>query len=48
MEVQAEGGQLTISLSDDYDVTMEGQAEFICDGQSSDWVLKRIAELSVK
>lgn len=48
VEVQAEGGQLTISLSDDYDVTMEGQAEFICDGQYSDWVLKRIAELSVK
>ncbi|MEA4893157.1 MAG: diaminopimelate epimerase [Peptococcaceae bacterium] len=46
VEVQAEGGLLTISLSDDYDVTMEGEAQFICDGEYSQWVIDRIREKS--
>lgn len=42
--VQAEGGVLNISLTNDYEVTMAGTAEMICDGTFSPWVLSQIKE----
>lgn len=42
VEVEAEGGRLFITVSEDYEVTMEGEAQFICDGEYSDWILERI------
>lgn len=37
--VQAEGGVLEIDLSEDYEVTMAGPAEIICDGEFSSWTM---------
>jgi len=42
--VQAEGGVVEVSIDDDYEVTMTGTAEFICDGVFSDWVKAQIQE----
>lgn len=45
--VQAEGGVLEIDLSEEYEVTMAGPAEMICDGEFSPWVMAQIRKLSV-
>jgi len=42
--VQAEGGILEISVDDNYETTMTGGAEFICEGVFSDWVVRQIQE----
>jgi diaminopimelate epimerase len=42
VQVTAEGGILQISVGPEYDVIMEGSAEFVCDGQCSPWVRSRI------
>jgi diaminopimelate epimerase len=44
--VQAEGGVLEIALGDDYEVTMAGSAEMICEGEFSPWVMQQIENFS--
>ncbi|HCP15615.1 MAG TPA: diaminopimelate epimerase [Peptococcaceae bacterium] len=44
--VQAEGGVLEISLSEDYEVTMAGTAEMICDGEFSPWIMEQIKNMT--
>ncbi len=48
VQVTAEGGILQISLSPEYDVVMEGKAEFICDGEYSPWIMAQIEKLRQK
>ena len=44
--VQAEGGVLEISLDGNFEVTMAGSAERICEGEFSPWVIRQIEKLS--
>ncbi|MDR1194355.1 MAG: diaminopimelate epimerase [Peptococcaceae bacterium] len=45
--VRAEGGVLEIGLSPDYDVTLRGTAQFICEGEYSAWLLEQVAAEAV-
>lgn len=44
--VQAEGGVLEIALGEDFEVTMAGSAEMICEGEFSPWVMQQIDNFS--
>lgn len=48
VQVTAEGGILQISVSPEYDVIMEGQAEFICEGEYSPWIMAQIEKAQQK
>jgi len=41
VEVTTEGGILNVSISPEYIVTLDGEAEFICDGEYSAWLVER-------
>ncbi len=45
VSVQAEGGNVEIYVGEDYEVTMTGEAEFICKGIFSEWINKQIATI---
>lgn len=40
--VQAEGGIVEIHVGEDYEVTLTGEAEFICKGDFSEWIDEQI------
>lgn len=42
VSVQAEGGTVEIHVGKDFEVTLTGEAEFICKGEFSEWIDKQI------